>query len=158
MRRAARGNAMKTHEKLDLVATTDMTQAEFEAHTIAVCVRRLDDSAELRIESIPDSEYASRDELLQEATRSFLIAGHSAESAAECAEQLVRKLLAKEFSGDVWHVRLERAKTLVLVKSETAMNVGVGEVLRAVYSDATSEDALHQARQSDTAGTFSTAG
>lgn len=141
---------MRTEEQLDSVAVIDMSQAEFLEHALAVCVRRMDDSSALRVEPIADSGFASRETLLREAAKSFRASGQSDADAVASADRLLATMLGTDFEGDIWHVRLERAKTLVLVKASAAVDFSLGEVLRAVYSDATCEAAIRQERESKT--------
>lgn len=139
---------MRMTEQLDQMGVNEMSFDEFERHALLCCVRPLDEGAGMRIESIDAPGYADLGQLRSEITRSFVLQDLPREDVGRLTDRLVRELVAEPFHGEAWYVRLDRAKTIVLVKADAALAFTPRDVLRGVYSDAYAEACGERNRQS----------
>lgn len=130
---------MRPAEQLDQIGVHEMSFDEFERHALLCCVRTVDGVAGARVESIDAPGYVDVKELRNEISRSFASQDYPKSEVGNLTDRLVHEMVGVPFPGHAWHVRLDRAKTVVLVKSDAALTFSPREVLRGVYSDACSE-------------------
>ena len=144
---------MRSTEQLDLIGAHEMTFDEFERHCVMCCVRPLDGSMGLRVESLDAPGYVGADELRRELKRSFDAQGLEKAVADQMTDDLAHELISEGFTGSAWHVRMERGKTIILVKADAAIEFTARAVTRSVYSDAAAEAAReHGSRREWAAG------